>query len=144
MFNNYRRKQIFSHLDDESLQAYVDSLACCRQTGDVELCYPPAWEARIYATGVRADLDIWRNLGHLDPPVLILRGSGSDTFSLRTWKEIKMRLPRAEMITIPNTTHLVPLENPFGVYEAIMHFLQHIGQNGSIVDVIPKKDHLWN
>jgi len=62
MFENYRKKAVFIRLNDDNLHAYVDALACPRSGGGFELCYKPDWEARIYVTGVRADMEIWRAL----------------------------------------------------------------------------------
>jgi pimeloyl-ACP methyl ester carboxylesterase len=123
MFANYRQKQVFSRMSDASLQAYVDSLACADPQGQIQLCYPADWEARIYVTGIRADLEIWRQLPGLVPPVLFLRGSETDTFLAATARLVERRLKTARITTIPDTTHLVVLEQPDAVYHSIIQFL---------------------
>jgi pimeloyl-ACP methyl ester carboxylesterase len=126
MFVNYRKKTIFKNIDDASLWAYVESLAQPDQDGQVKLAYQPAWEARIYATGLRADMDIWRNLEKLKPPVLIIRGSQSDAFHERTVRRIQEILPASIIRTIPNASHLVPMEYPYQTYQIIHTFLEAI------------------
>jgi len=123
MFENYRKKAVFSRLDDASLQAYTDALACTDTQGKIRLCYPAEWEARIYATGIRADLELWKGLAGLVPPVLFLRGSESDTFLANTASRIQSRLKTALIKTIPDSTHLVALEKPDQVYQETIQFL---------------------
>ena len=106
-----------------SLHAYVDSLACPDQEGQIQLCYPADWEARIYVTAMRADLEIWRQLPGLTPPVLFLRGSETDTFLVNTARLVEKRLKTARIETIPSSTHLVALERPDLVYHSIIQFL---------------------
>jgi pimeloyl-ACP methyl ester carboxylesterase len=123
MFQTYRTKTIFSRMNDESLKAYVTAMACPDGEGQIRLCYPKEWEARIYATAIHADMDIWRSLPGLVPPVLFLRGSHSDTFLESTVHEIQLRLKTARIKTIPDSTHLVVLEKPGQVYNEIIQFL---------------------
>ena len=123
MFDNYRTKKVFSRLDDNSLNAYVDALACPDSDGQVRLCYPAEWEARIYVTGVRADMEIWRGLSKLRAPILFIRGSESDTFLESTARKLKKQLPTAQFVTIPDSTHLVALEKPDQVFTEIIEFL---------------------
>lgn len=123
MFTNYRRKSIFHRMDDTSLQAYVDALTVHNQENEITLSYLPEWEARIYVTGVRADMDIWNKLPSLQPPVLVLRGEHSDTFWKNTADRFQRLLPSARMVTIPDSGHLVPLERPEQVAREISEFL---------------------
>jgi pimeloyl-ACP methyl ester carboxylesterase len=123
MFDNYRRKNIFERFSDESLWALVDSLACEQPDGSITLCYSPAWEAHIYLTGVLSDMPLWRDLPRLVPPTLFLRGSDTNTFWESTAKMVKNRLPSAQTITIPDSTHLLPLEKPNETANHILKFL---------------------
>ncbi len=123
MFENYRRKPVFQGISDSGLMAYVDSMATPLDNGTVRLSYPPAWEAQVYRTGARGDMDIWRRLGHLQPPLLVIRGENSDTFWASTGQRMLRLLPGAQVITIPNTTHLVPLEAPEQVHKLIYDFI---------------------
>ena len=125
MFSNYRNKLVFAKMDDDALMAYCDSLACIQADGSLRLCYSPEWEARIYITGIRADQEIWRNLKYLKPPLLLIRGAESDTFFNRTALLFQGRLSSVQIETIPNATHLVPLEYPELVSTSIREFLTY-------------------
>ncbi len=123
MFNNYRNKTIFKHLDDENLYAYVDAMGCPGSNGSVKLCYKPEWEMRIYVTGVRADMELWKALPNLKPPLLIIRGAKTNTFWKSTANLVQRLQSRATIYSITDATHLVPLERPSKVYETIIDFL---------------------
>jgi len=126
MFENYRKKDIFSYLSDEGLLDYVESAASRKPDGSVELFYSPEWEAQIYATGVRADIEIWRALSSLKPPIMIIRGSETNTFWEKTGKLLREHLPQAKIYSIPGATHLVPLERPKEVSQLICSFLETV------------------
>jgi pimeloyl-ACP methyl ester carboxylesterase len=122
MFANYRRKPVFSRLSDEALQAYVDALGCEAPDGSVTLCYPAEWEARIYVTNMLADMEIWRGLPLLRVPLLIVYGRESDTFWESAAQRVKRLLPSARLSPIEAAGHLVALEKPNEVYEAMINF----------------------
>jgi len=124
MYENYRRKQVFAGLDDHALRAYVDALAAPQPDGSVTLRYSPEWEARIYLTGILCDPATWRQLPDLRQSVLLVRAANSDTFLTQAARLFLRRAPQAELRTIPNTTHLVPLEKPLIVAEHIRSFIQ--------------------
>ncbi|MFM8320933.1 MAG: alpha/beta fold hydrolase [Chloroflexota bacterium] len=126
MFANYRKKPVFARMDDAALSAYVDSLACEQADGSLALCYPPDWEARIYVTSLRADLEIWRSLPGLQPPLLVVRGALTDTFSEASAALFQRKLPGARIVSLPETTHLVPLEAPAAVAGLIETFLDQV------------------
>lgn len=122
MFARYRQKAMFVRLSDPALQAYVDAMARPRADGQVDLAYLPEWEVAIYAHG---PLDLWRHLRELRPPVLIIRGEHSDTFHPAAVRQVRARLPEAKIITVPNTGHLVPMEQSDEVARLIQEFLEH-------------------
>ena len=124
MFDNYRKKAVFRRMDDQAVAAYVDSLACERPDGTMELCYPPEWEALIYVTSMQADFEIWRDLPGLKPEVLLIRGAETDTFWETTARKFQRRLPNAQVISLPDTTHLLPLEAPDRVAAILKEFLE--------------------
>ncbi len=121
MFARYRRAPIFSRIDDAGLRAYVDSLARPRPDGTVELAFSPEWEAKIYATG---PLNLWGAIQRLTVPVLIVRGHETDTLRPSAVRRLQAKLPRAVVVDVPHTGHLVPLEAPGVVAEATLAFLQ--------------------
>jgi len=124
MYANYRKKAVFRRLSDSALSDYVQSLGCARADGSLELCYPSTWEARIYVTGVRADLELWRTLPQLKIPLLIVRGAETDTFWESTGQMVRRRLHTAEVHTVPGATHLVALEKPGEILAVARDFLR--------------------
>jgi pimeloyl-ACP methyl ester carboxylesterase len=124
VFEGFRKKSVFRYMDDASLQAYVEGITTPKPGGGYKLAFSPEWEMRIYATGIWRDMDIWRNLSKINIPILVIRGSESDTFLPASAKLFLRRQPEAGVITIENSTHLVPLEYPDLVCNAIIQFLQ--------------------
>jgi pimeloyl-ACP methyl ester carboxylesterase len=130
----YRRKPIFRYLSDANLQAYANGLTRPRPDGQFELIYSPEWEARIYVTGAWRDQDLWRGLPKLEAPLLIIRGAETDTFWESTARLVQLKLPSAQVVTLEESTHLVPLEQPGKVAEYIQTFIgslsDAVGNNG--------------
>lgn len=120
----YRRKSIFRYLSNANLEAYVEGLTLLRPDGKFELLYSPEWEAHIYVTGIWNDMDLWRGLPGLHIPLLIIRGAETDTFWASTARRVLRKAPAAQVVTVPQATHLVPLEQPDTVYQTIQEFLQ--------------------
>jgi pimeloyl-ACP methyl ester carboxylesterase len=80
IFKRFRRYSVFRYFSDQALWAYLRGITQPAAGGGYELRYTPEWEARIYVTGVSADLELWRGLKTLSVPTLILRGAETDTF----------------------------------------------------------------
>jgi pimeloyl-ACP methyl ester carboxylesterase len=68
-------------------------------------------------------MDIWRNLSNLKPDVLLIRGAETDTFWASTARRFKKGKVNTQIISVPGSTHLVPLEKPGLVSDAIIDFL---------------------
>jgi len=103
-----------------SLDAYVNSGTQERSDGQVELIYPPEWEAHIFAT---TPTDIWRYVPQLRTPVLAIRGERSPTFPAESMARLARLLPHAHTVTIPDSDHMVPLERPMETAAAIHDFV---------------------
>jgi len=123
LFQGFRRKPVFRYFGDEELRSYIEGIACPGVHG-FKLCYTSEWEMRIYYTSIWRDMDIWRGLPGLKIPLLIIRGSETDTFWASTARRVQRKIPAVKVVTIPQATHLVPLERPEVVYQAIQEFLQ--------------------
>ena len=122
MFARYRRAPIFSRIDDAGLRAYVDALARPLQDGSgVELAYSPEWEVQVYATG---PMNLWPQVARLTMPVLIVRGHETDTLRPSAVRRLQTLLPQAQVVDVPHTGHLAPLEAPAVVAEAMLGFLE--------------------
>jgi len=124
MFTNYRKKRVFRRLSDETLRRYVDSLAKPSENGSAQLRYSPEWEARIYVTGTLQDRHTWRKLSALQPPAMLIVAEHTNTVRPRTIQLFRKKLPQARIVTIPNSSHLVPLEKPIDIATEIRSFLQ--------------------
>ncbi len=123
ILRGYRKKKIFRYFSDKALEAYVKGITCPVGDGGYELCYSADWEVQIYVTGVWRDMELWRELPNLKPPLLIIRGAETDTFYESAGNLVKKKLPSAKVVTIPKSTHLVPLEQPEMVQDEIEKFL---------------------
>jgi pimeloyl-ACP methyl ester carboxylesterase len=124
IFAGYRKKSVFRYFDDPSLLAYVEGITEPKPAGGYRLKYSPEWEMRIYATGIWRDMDIWRNLHKINIPLLVIRGNESDTFLAASANLLKKHVSQARVITIDNSTHLVPMERPIEVNNTIQSYLQ--------------------
>ena len=120
MFARYRRAPVFSRIDDRGLRAYTEALARPRPDGQVELAYSPEWEAAIYRHG---PLNLWGRMAALHLPLLVIYGAESDTFQAAAVTKMAHRIPHASFVAVPAAGHLVPLERPQAVAEAIQAFL---------------------
>ena len=123
IFKGYRRKSIFRYLKDENLRAYTDALVADLPDGRCQLRFSTDWEAQIYATGVKADMDLWFGLRKLKMPLLIIRGAETDTTWASTARLARLIRPATEVVTLQQSTHLVPLEKPEATVEIIERFL---------------------
>lgn len=126
VFRGYRKRDVFRYFSDESLRAYIAGIARPNADGGFDLAYSPEWEAHIYYTGVWRDMELWRGLLNLKAPTLIIRGAETDTFLERAGALVKRRQPKVQVVTVPQSTHLVPLERPAEVFEIMQSFLKEI------------------
>lgn len=126
-YEHYRVKPVFASWTEDSLWAYVTSGTRPRADGQVELAYPPEWEAHIFAT---AGTDIWRYVPQLRsataPPLLVIRGEHTDTFRPETQERMERLLPQAHFRIIPDAGHLAPMEHPAETGAVIRDFLAEI------------------
>lgn len=120
----YRAKPFFATWPEVSLRAYVQAGTRWRADGQVELLYPPQWEAHIFAT---TPTDVWRAVAQLSVPVLIIRGERSKTFPPQSQARMERLLSHAHSVVIPDAGHMVPLERPAQTGAAIRSFLASLG-----------------
>lgn len=122
----FRGAPLFAEVSNEVIDDFVHSLFHIADPNDekVLLQYPPEWEAKIYETLTVSHL--WRDLPSLVPPVLIIRGANSDTFSSDSASAFRAKVPHARIVDVPQAGHLVPLERPEQVAAAINAFATDI------------------
>jgi pimeloyl-ACP methyl ester carboxylesterase len=118
-FTYLRSKPFFSNWSDGALWDYVDSGTRAAFGNQVELVYPPEWEAHIFAT---PPLRVWRDVPRLRHPCLIVRGEQSKVFQTSARARMARLLPQARLVTITDGGHLVPMERPEETAAAILAF----------------------
>ena len=123
VYRSYRKRSVFRYMSDENLRILIEGMTVPRSSGGYELAYSPEWEAQIYRTGMHDD-DIWRELPKLQVPVLFIRGAESDTFMEEAAQLVKRKQPQAQVETLDNSTHLLPLERPQEVFDIMQSFLK--------------------
>ncbi len=126
LFAGYRRRDVFRFLSDVGLRALIEGITRPSADGGYDLAYSPEWEARIYRTGIWNDWDLWSKIGDLKVPTLFLRGAETDTFFARTAEMVRQRNLSIQTQTIPDATHLVPMERPDEVAAAIRQFIASV------------------
>ena len=67
--------------------------------------------------------DGWELLRRITAPTLLVRGAESDILSLDTAERMVHEIPTCRMVTVPNSGHSIPLDNPRGFIEAVQTFL---------------------
>ena len=122
VFRGYRNREVFRYMSDDNLKTYIEGITRRTEHG-YELVYSPEWESHIYLTGLR-DFDIWRGLPELRVPTLFIRGAETDTFLENAARFVQRKQPRARVETLPQSTHLLPLERPQEVFDLMQSFLQ--------------------
>jgi pimeloyl-ACP methyl ester carboxylesterase len=120
-YERYRTKPLFANWPDDSLWAYVEAGTRPTLDGQVELVYPPEWEAHIFAT---APTDIWRYVSQLKTPALVIRGEDTDTFRPESQRRMERLRPQARYHVIASAGHLVPMERPAETGAVVREFLK--------------------
>jgi len=107
----FAEKPLFAQWHIDALKAYVQHGTRSRPDGQVELIYPPEWEAHIFGS---VPTDVWRFLPRLDTalPLLFVRGERSDTFRPEAQTHTARLLPQAKFAIVPGAGHMFPLERP--------------------------------
>ncbi len=118
-FKQFRKSKLFSGMDDNALWDYVNSTIYDQKKGGVRLGYSKEWEAQIFLTVTNP----WKDLKQLKHDFLVFRGETSDTIFPQVWKHLKAFNPKGTYVQIQNAGHLVPLEKPTEVADAIRNFV---------------------
>ena len=118
-FKQFRKSKLFSGMNDNALWDYVNSAICDQKKGGVRLGYSKEWEAQIFLTVTNP----WKDLKKLKHDFLVFRGETSDTIFPQVWKRLKAFNPKGKYVEIQNAGHLVPLEKPTEIAEAIRNFV---------------------
>lgn len=124
-YTYWRGKPLFADWSDAAVRLYAESLTRPALDGGLELTWPPAWEAHYYDT---ITADIWEFVPRLRGllPVLILRGTTSNTLSPEAIAAVREMLPDADFGEIEGG-HLFPHAAPDATHKAIDRWLQARG-----------------
>ena len=120
MCSHFRRKIVFSRVQDEDLRTIVKAQAREREDGQVELRYSSAWEAHVYATSPHR---WWPLIKGMQTPILIIAGKETDIFQAASIRTFQRRVPHARIEALENAGHLVPFERTERVAELIIDFV---------------------
>lgn len=116
---NYRGRGGFRNWPAPWLEAYVEHGFVDDDTG-VRLACAPAWES---ATFAHTEHNTWPSIRKLRCPVIALSASHASTFAPASRQRLKALLPAADVNTVANSSHFLPMEHPQAVADAIRRLL---------------------
>lgn len=119
----WRGKPLFRPFRDECFEAYLDSGLTQDPEGGLRLRYPKAWEAAIFRS---TPADVWDRVRRSPVPTLLVRGEHSDALTRAAARKCGRLLPQGEVIEVPGTGHMLPLEQPGAVADRILRWLQEV------------------
>lgn len=118
VFEYYRTKNVFKRLSDKTLRAYIDS-GFVHIGEQVTLRYTKEWESHVYATIVNS----WPFIPQVNIPTLAIRGVESDVINDKSWHHWQDIHNQTSFVEIPDAGHLVPLEQPVAVANAVKDWM---------------------
>lgn len=121
--NAYRGKTPFKSWKSGFLESYINDGTEPTGNGTIRLCCDPAWESRCFAA---YPADMWRCIGQVQPPTLLLYGAQSVAFRASAAKRLTAKLQNAVVRRFEKTSHFVPMERPDKCVEAVLAFLKGI------------------
>jgi pimeloyl-ACP methyl ester carboxylesterase len=66
---------------------------------------------------------LWKALGRVPCPTLVVRGAASDVLSPETAEKMEEVLPRGSLTVVPQAGHSVMIDNPDGFRDAVTQFV---------------------
>lgn len=119
MIEVYSGKMPFKTWQPAELENYVRYGVETSPSGGVRLKCPPKIEADCYLGGHLTNP--WPYLDGIRIPILLLRGTETDTARVVHFDKIAARLPDVRIEEI-HGTHFLPMDNPEGVVRAVSEF----------------------
>ncbi len=107
-FADERQRRLHARVSDEVLSDIVEAGLIDHPEGGKTLRFSKHWEASLYESPV----NVWRVLRSSLPPVTLLRGAESKVLSRETYRRWQAVHPSTRGIEIPDSGHLLPLEQP--------------------------------
>ena len=100
---------------------FADFAVAPNAQGELELLCPPAVEAELYGSFLR--FDPWPDLARVRQPMLVIHGTGPSIMSTTRVDELMPVLPSARLVELPEGGHLILMEAPHKVADAVRGFL---------------------
>lgn len=114
-------KPAFDGWTDEAFNAYLEhGIVEDKVSGECHLRYSKVWEARIFELTPH---DVWKAVGELQIPVLVLRGEHSDTFTAEAARKFGRKSSCADCRVVKGTGHMLPMQRPDLVAQIISKWL---------------------
>ena len=115
---SFRLRSPYDTWTDEALDAYVNAGTFERPDGEIELLCPGRIEAQVYEHAPQ--MNGFGCLRELTMPALVVRGEHSDAFDAARADRALASLRDGRCLTIPGTTHYVPMEKPELVADLVL------------------------
>ncbi|RAP26783.1 hypothetical protein DID74_01435 [Candidatus Marinamargulisbacteria bacterium SCGC AG-333-B06] len=117
---NFKEKDIFSKINDNVLKDYISSVFQ-KNNHKYSLMYSPEWESIIYEKGMLDDAVIWDHIKSMSvvTEIIYLKGEFSSICKDSVSKRLANLCSHFYSYEIPNTTHLLPFEQPSSVADII-------------------------
>ena len=106
---NYKGRAIFTTWPDAAVEGYVEAGFRDLPGGGVELSCAPAWESANFSAHGH---DSWEAMARIKAPVIIHRAEHGSTCSITTAADFPRQAGQVEVITVPGSTHFLPIEQP--------------------------------
>jgi esterase len=116
-----------------ALHRYAQAALIPASSGGFELKLDPALIGSLPPQDAQT---FWSQLDAMICPMLLVRGRLSSALTRRKAQELTARVPRAVCVEVPGAGHAVPLENPAGLHEAMLSFLESIDVRGALTSTL--------
>ena len=114
-------KRIFKAFDEDVLEDFVQYGLKEKDSGQITLAYPRAWEAKVYATPGY----LWSKMNKVQCPIAIIRAEHSNVITDDRWQKIKSKVDGGTFIEMKGAGHLFPFDAPVACAEAIKGILKN-------------------
>lgn len=116
VYASFRTKRLFGGVSDDALSDCVDAMVMDDERGGVTLRFPKAWEAAVFSYAP----PMWPAIRRAPRiPTLAVRGGRSHIITDPVWARWRRLRPDATFLEVHGAGHLVPLEAPEAVADAI-------------------------
>lgn len=115
-FDFHRKKHVFKKISDQALWDYINCGTELDSNNRVTLTFSKEWEVHCYTLMP----NLWPFIGKCHVPVIAIRGGDSDVLLPSAWQRWQRKTPSHQFVEIPETSHLLPFENPKAITDLIV------------------------